>query len=59
MLYVSAGPRICSAYEPRPNFFVDLTATIIIWQAQNCEPTLDYRSSKTQDKINYACVLHD
>ena len=28
------------------------TAIIIIWQVQNCEPTLAYRSSKTPDKIN-------
>ena len=42
------------AFEPRPHLFVDHTAVIMIWRAQNADFTRAYSSSTTPDKYVFS-----
>ena len=55
-VHISSPTHACSAYEPRPHLFVDLYVGIIIWQAQNGDPTRACRYSKTPDKYVFSMI---
>ena len=62
MLYIrspthSACMQARHAFEPRPHLFVDHTAVILIWRAQNVDSTRPYSSSTTPDKYVFS-VFH-
>ena len=62
MLYIrspthSACMQARHAFEPRPHLFVEHTAVIMIWRAQNVDSTRAYSSSTTPDKYVFS-VFH-